>query len=363
MRILDRYVLRGFLVNYVIALTVMIGLYVVIDLFFNIDEFSGDQKRPFVETARRILDFYGYNMPLYFVQLSGVITVVAACATLARMHRVNELTAVLASGTSLYRVAWPVILAGLGMNLLWVLDQELLIPRIAPKLARPHADIEGNTVYPVWFVPDRDRALLSARRFLPSAGELRGLTVVFRDEQGRLVRILRADAARWDPARKAWALTLGIEEHPGRESADGTPSHEGRDVVSYYESDLTPDGILIQQASQWTNFLSLREIESVQRRFPNDAAFVKVKHARITTPFVNLILLLMGIRFFLTRERVSLVVAGGWCILVCGGCFVLTFFAQNVDFSALGTGPALPVWLPVLIFTPVAVWMFDGLKT
>src|SRR5437870_4214969 len=122
MKTLDRYILRGFIVNYAIALLVMVGLYLVIDLFFNFDEFTKEAGGA-LEVIRRIVDYYSYNMLVYFAQLSGVITVVAACCTLARMHRSNELTALLASGTSLYRVAWPMVIAGLFMNGLWVLDQ------------------------------------------------------------------------------------------------------------------------------------------------------------------------------------------------------------------------------------------------
>lgn len=365
MRVIDRYILRGFFWNYGVALTVMIGLYLVIDLFFNFDEFSKDIAANAWETARRIIDYYGYNMLLYFAQLAGVITVVAACCTLARMHMNNELTALLASGTSLYRVAWPLVLAGLLMNGLWVLDQEWLIPRCADKLARPHDDIEGRTVYPVWFMPDHDNALVSARRFLPSTGEIRDLIVLHRDADDRLTHITRADSARWDAARKAWLLTVGIEEFPGGEAGTPVPTDPGavRRSISAYASDLTPADIVIQQASAWTNFLSLRQIGDMQRRFANDASFVKVKHTRLTTPFMNMIMLLIAIPFFLTRERRSIVLMGGRCLLVSGLCFFAAFIGQNVDFTGLTTNIALPIWAPVLMFGPVSVLLVDSIKT
>ena len=82
MKTLDRYILRGFIVNYAIALLVMVGLYLVIDLFFNFDEFTKEAGGA-LEVIRRIVDYYSYNMLVYFAQLSGVITVVAACCTFA----------------------------------------------------------------------------------------------------------------------------------------------------------------------------------------------------------------------------------------------------------------------------------------
>lgn len=362
MKTLDRYILRAFFVNYLIALSVMIGVYVVIDLFFNLDEFTKDSQQPVAVTVRNILDYYGHNMLMYFAQLAGVITVVAACCTLGRMHRANELTAVLASGTSLHRVALPVILAGLAMNLAWLVDQELLVPRVADKLARPHSDIQGATVYPVWFLADRDNTLVSAREFHPGSGAIRGFIAMHRDARGRMTRIVRADAAHWDPERRVWSLTVGIEERLAGDEVDagGGP---GRRSVNTYAGDITPEDVVIQQASAWTAFLSLADLSAIQRRFADDIGFTKVKHTRITTPFVNMILLLLAIPFFLTRERVSLIVAGGRGLLVCGLCFVLAFMGQNADFGQIISNPALPVWLPVLLFGPLAVLLLDGIRT
>src|SRR5215470_5012613 len=115
MKLLDRYILRAFFTNYFIALGVMIGIYVVLDLFVNLDEFTKNSVS-FAVVLRNIINYYGWDLFLYFSQLSGVIVLVAACFTLGRFLRTNELTAVLASGTSLYRVAAPILLAGLGLN-------------------------------------------------------------------------------------------------------------------------------------------------------------------------------------------------------------------------------------------------------
>src|SRR5262245_23784407 len=124
---LDRYILWAFITNYLIAMGVMIGLYVVLDLFVNLDEFTSVKSATTIETIKKIIDFYGYNLLVYFAQLAGSITLVAACFTFGRLQRTNELTAILASGTSLYRVATPVIAAALLLNGLWFVNQELLI--------------------------------------------------------------------------------------------------------------------------------------------------------------------------------------------------------------------------------------------
>jgi hypothetical protein len=163
MTTLDRYILRGLVANYLIAITVMISLYVVLDLFFNMDEFTETEG----EVLRNMASFYGTRIYLYFAQLSGVITLFACLITLARMRRQNELTAVLASGVSLYRLAAPVVAFALLTSILWYVDSEVIIPRIAHKLARRHDDAQGERTFRVRFLRAANDDLLSADQYRP----------------------------------------------------------------------------------------------------------------------------------------------------------------------------------------------------
>lgn len=362
---LDRYILRAFFTNYLIALAVMIGLYVVLDLFVNLDEFTAIKSDTRLQTLFKIVDYYGYNLLLYFAQLSGCILLIAGCFTFGRFLRTNELTAVLASGTSLYRVATPVLLAALFMNGLWFLDQEVLIPRFADKLVRKHSDIEGRNAFAVWFQPDRNKSLVSAAAFQPRVKEMRGVIVIKRDEQLRMTEVIRADRARWDEERQLWHLENGVAMPLSSASSSGTSEEVGRIPVHEYASELTPKELQLQQATQWTNFLSLPDLEKLNQRFADSGTgeFIKVKHRRLTTVIMNMILLCVGIPFFLNRERPSVVIVGARCLAVCATCYVVTFLCQSMNLSVLGVDPALPAWIPIMLFGPVAVLLLDGIKT
>ncbi|MBN2560610.1 MAG: LptF/LptG family permease [Phycisphaerae bacterium] len=369
LKTLDKYILRAFFTNYLIAIGVMIGLYVVLDLFVNLDEFTEVESDTILQTLTKIIDFYGYNLFLYFAQLAGVIILVAACFTLGRFHRTNELTAVLASGTSLYRVATPLLLAALGMNALWFIDQELIIPRIAQKLARKHADIEGRFSFEIWFQPDRDNSLVSASMFSPRTQEMRSMIVIKRDDQSRMTEVIRADRAHWDPEHAdegLWHLDNGYSMRFGSQVEAQSMDELGREPVNAYTSDLTPEELGLLQATQWTSFVSLPQLDQLQQRYAETGSteFIKVKHKRLTTVLMNMILLCLGVPFFLNRERPSVLVAGGQCLLLCGACYVATFICQSgLDLPSLAAYPALPAWIPVLVFGPLAVVVLDGIKT
>jgi lipopolysaccharide export system permease protein len=359
---LDRYILRAFFTNYLIAMSVMIGLYVILDLFVNLDEFTAIKSDTRLQTIFKIVDYYGYNVLLYFSQLSGVILLVAGCFTFGRFLRTNELTAVLASGASLYRVAAPVLLAALAMNGLWFVDQEFLIPRFADKLARKHSDIEGKSAFAVWFQPDRNKALVSAAAFQPRLKEMRGVIIILRDDALRMTEVIRADRARWDEERRLWHLENGYAMALSSQATSSTAVDVGRVSIREYASELTPKELQLQQASQWTSFLSLPDLERLHQRFAESGTgeFIKVKHRRLTTIIMNMVLLCLGIPFFLNRERPSVLIVGARCLTVCATCYVITFLCHSVN---LGVDPALPAWLPIMIFAPVAVLLLDGIKT
>src|SRR5256885_12737282 len=140
MKIIDRYVFSSFLRNYLISFMVLIGMYVVLDMVFHFDELSdvdSAEAAGAVNTTLQMLfnigDYYFFQSFLFFVHLSGIIPVVAAAFTLLRLSRFNELTAMLAAGVPLLRVAAPIIIASVVLNALLIVDQELVIPAMVPK--------------------------------------------------------------------------------------------------------------------------------------------------------------------------------------------------------------------------------------
>src|SRR5947209_3892230 len=177
MRIIDRYVTISFVKNYVISFMVLVGMYVVLDMVFNFNnlvEFQSTAGSSAVQslmtTLGDIVDYYFYQCFLFFVHLSGIIPVVAAAFTLMRLSRFNELTAMLAAGVPLLRIAAPIILAAVVLNGLLLVDQELIIPQMIPKLIREHGDVHRGprNYYSVQAMQDDHDGLFYAARYFPN---------------------------------------------------------------------------------------------------------------------------------------------------------------------------------------------------
>ncbi len=368
-RTLDRYLLRSFLSNYVLALFVMISLYVVLDLFLNLDEFT-EAHKSVLSILGDIADYYGYNLPLYFFQLSGVITLFAACGTFARLHRQNEIIAVLASGTSLYRLATPVILAALGMNALLVFDQEVVLPRVAPKLVRDRADVEGQKVREVWFVRDGENRLLSAMQFSASQRKIRGMVIMELETEpsrlGELKDVITADFADWDQKRHGWTLQRGIRLSMtgGDPGLLGAEQSAERSLVTFYPTSLTPDQIKLRQSVQWKEFMSVRQLSELEASGDlGSEQIAPIKHKRFTLPIHNMILVLLGLPFFMTRLPGSVLTQVAKALVVCSLSFIVAFASQQMVASIADVSAAIPTWVPIFLFGPIAVVLLADVKT
>ena len=370
MSILDRYLFRSLTFNYCVALAVMMSLYVVLDLFFNMDEFT-EKQQPASAVLADVLSYYGTNLFRYFAQLSGVITLVACAATLARMRRTNELTALLASGVSLYRVAAPILAFGLATTGLWVLDTEMAIPHLASRLARHHDDARGEKTYGVWFLNDRQGALVSARQFLPGTGTMRRVMILRRNAAGAVSSVIEAEEAMWEkleghPLGGRWVLTGGLERLRSDQDSGsfGLQESSARRDVFYYESDLDPATIQVRQSAQWIDSLSSSQLSELARRELPTTQLVAVhqaRHKRFAAPIVNLVLLLLGIPFLLDREPGTILADIAKCLCVCGVCFTVAFVGQSV--LRTDSASPLPAWLPIIIFCPLAVVLIDRIRT
>jgi len=365
--ILDRYILRSLIINYAIVMGVMISLYAVLDMFVNMDEFT-EHGYPLLTVVGNIVDYYLPNTLLFFAQLSGVITLFAAVATIARLRRQNELTAILASGVSLYRIAAPALAFGLATTLLYVVDTEWAIPAVAHKLARDHDDVDGKRAYEVLFLKDRGGALLSAGQFHPTTQDLRRMLVLTRDENGSVVETLEADRAVWEPPDEVmpvgrWRLQRGRTTTRVAYRGEGLGPREGKEVShpAIYESDLSPKEIQLRQAEGWIRFLSLRQLDEILGETSAErAATLQTKHVRLAAPIVSIIMLLLGLPFFLDRSPANVLTDAGKCMLVVGLCYVVTFVAQNVRPESAS---ALPAWIPIFVFAPVAIVLIDRIRT
>ncbi len=378
MKLLDRYVLTLFVKNYLISLTVLIGMYVVMDMVFEFDKIvvvdrTGNAPPGLAGVAAvvaDVADYYFYRCFLIFTQMSGIIPVVAAAFTLLRLSRFNELTAFLAAGVPILRVTVPILVAAVVLNGLVVVDEELVLPRMIPKLVRKHDEIHKSAgrQYHLDPMPVDDRSELLAAIYDPGTQAMENLDVVWRDDAGQPVRHLWADAGQWDAAARDWRLTNG------RATTGLRPDEKlSAEVPTTTYTGVTPDDVALyhDRDSSLVELLSTRRLNELIAR-PKSygvGGLYRIKYLRLAQPFMNLVLLLLTIPTVLTFDPKSLKPAATKCLTATGLAMGSVFICQQIAGKPplgpgwVGTWPALMSWMPIFIFLPVSVLMMERVRT
>ncbi|HUT61104.1 MAG TPA: LptF/LptG family permease [Phycisphaerae bacterium] len=452
MKILDRYILRNFLTSAVMWFIVFMAMRTVADLFINMDEFAKLDK-PFGALVGHVVTYYSYQLLAYFTELGGVIIVASAAFTLAMMNHTNELTAMLASGVSLHRVVVPIIICSVLLSGLIVLDQELLIPRVADKLVRERDDAMGKNLFQVRLMTDGAGSVWYAHTFRPQERVMDRPVVLLRDRDHRALG--RISGRRAEPAtadgEPGWAFAEGVLSRmlpsgepwkgeycprwdavytridpnallnasghaaevdafdPGYDMTiwadrfDARPRGPGRapggtllrprfifragdgrvlgaflarsavwsyddhkngywaleDGVLFHPSDLTGDELILRRSNRWLQYMSTSQLTRLLqlKRVPDMRSPLLARHVRFTEPLNNLVMLLLGLPFILSRER-NIRSSATLCLLMVGTFYLFIYICRH-----LGLPATWAAWLPILLFGPIAAVMLDSVKT
>src|SRR5437868_2050811 len=138
-KLIDRQMIRGYFNSYFVCLLSLLSLYVVVDLFTNLDDFA-HHGNGLANLVTRIARYYGVQITLIFDRLCEAIVLLAAMFTVAWMQRNNEQVPLLSAGISTQRIVAPVLLCACLMLTLTVLNQEFVIPHFAELLVRARND-------------------------------------------------------------------------------------------------------------------------------------------------------------------------------------------------------------------------------
>lgn len=366
MTLLDRYIGRQFLINVGVLLTILFSFVVVIDVSLNLSRFTkiaaelaapaggeepGFLRRTFV-TVLVIVNLWWPRLLQLFNFLLGLVMVAAMGFTCAQLNRNREFLAMLAAGLSLRRVARPILIVGAGLTLLQALNQELVIPRIAPLLTRDHGDAGRVTLgaSSVPLTPDGPGRLLRADAFDADREVITGLYALEMNERWEPVRAITADRAVWLDG--AWVLTNGMAFPRGP-----APTRSEPQPIDRLESTLGPTELKMNRFQSYRQALSFAQAGALLEREGRDPAsrerLERIRWGRVSIMLSNLLTLLIALPFYATREPTNMVVQS----LKCAPITILALMGGVLGASA--TIPGLPaavgVFIPVMILVTVAL--------
>lgn len=369
MSIFDRYLLRLFVKVLLACFLSMVGLYIVIDVFSNLDDFLGygrEQGGLFAVIA----SYYSARVPWFFDHASGLLALVAGMFAITWLQRTNELTALMAAGITTKRIVRPLLASAVVVSLMAAANRELVIPEVRDKLVRNAQDWLGETANKVDAVTDnRTDILIGGRASFAADQRIQDPTFTLHRPHGAFGRKLIAENAYYQPPhgdRPGGYLLDGVIQ-PAEHGKLPSVNMDGEPVIlSSSDTDwLQPSQLFVASAitfsdlacgPQYRAFASTSELVTGLRNPSLDFGLrTRVSmHARFVQPFLDVTLFVLGLPLVLSRQNRNIFVAAGMGVGV-----VIAYFAVMIACQALGASgflmsPALAAWAPLIILAPTA---------
>jgi LPS export ABC transporter permease LptF/LPS export ABC transporter permease LptG len=361
-QIIDFYLLRNFFFYFGMMLVGFLVLFEAFNFFELLDDIA-QHRTPLSD----VIDFFLYLSVYLFYQLAPLACVVAVLVTLGIMAKNNELVALKAAGVSLYRVALPLVSAGLCLAAGLVMLDSGYLPYANQRQDALRNLIQGRpaqTYYQPqrsWMLGDDDR-VYNYQLFDPDHSLFGRLSIFELDPATfALRRRIYADRARWMPEDREWVLSSGWVRNfsPGgavtylpfseQEFSElrEPPSYFNREIRQGYQMNW-------QELRRYINGLALAGF---------DVARLSVQLQRkLSFPLIAPIVMLLAIPFSLLVGNRGAV--GG---LALGVGLAVIYWSASALLEALGAvgqlPPVLAAWSPDAAFFFVALYFFLKMPT
>ena len=364
------------IVNFIVLFTLFFLLGAVIDIIVNLDEFgktaselSGDAGffTKIFSVIQVAVGFEGPRLFQVFSYLHGVIAIGAMSFTAASMLRSREFVAIMAAGISLQRIALPFVYVMAGISVLALLNQEYMLPRVAPLLLRDHDESgeKGTSSFSVPFTKDSNGSLLLAPSINPQTGVITEPAFLERDEIGRMIRQIKAKSAKWDTTTgTGWILEDGQAVDILFDEGTGQATTFAPVQVDYYETNLSPHILTLRRYSQYIGMLGMSQLNRMldtQGAFGDEKLLLRHWYARFASIAMNLLALVIVIPLFVTKDAVII----SRQAIKCGSIALIVLFGGMVIMLMPISGiPAIvSVFLPAIILIPIALFRSITIRT
>jgi lipopolysaccharide export system permease protein len=364
--LIDRMLVRAYFKSYIVCLTSIIGLYIVIDMFTNLEEFTG-KHHGLLPIVQHIGYYYGHQIAVIFDRTCEAIALLAAVFTVAWIQRHNELMPLLSAGVSTRRVVLPVLVSACFMLLLAVLNQELHIPRISKVLVNQKDDPYGEADLQVQHYFEPNGTHVHGSKASRKEQVVHEFYVTIPQGVFRNMLHLSAKEARYIPKsdqHRSGGWLLSGTYPPEVEHLDIPDVLEQIDPGKYFLHTKEADFETLTHGRNWYSLCSTLQLyRELQRTDSTRLASMAVTfHQRLTRPILAIVLVLLGLSVILRDQNRNVFISAGMCVVLCGVFFAACFGCKQLGDSEI-LSPALAAWLPVFSFGPVSVVLFDAVHT
>jgi len=354
MKLIDKYLLKTFVVPLAYCFATFSLVFIIFDLFSTLDDFL-DAKTP----IPLVIKYYLTLLPSMVVYVLPISLLLGVLYSLSSLTKNNELTAMRACGISLNRLMVPFFAVGLLASLSVVVINETIGPEAAywcKKFVNQQSKSDPDTAHVAELAFRRDSAnrFWFIGRFDTRDFSMKDIVINQMREDNTEEYKLQASTGRW--LNGYWLFTdISIQNYDREGNPRGAPKfHSSMDMTQLNEK---PVDFLSQVKPP--EFMSSRELIRYLRlndQLQKEAVTRKTVdlHHRLALPWMCLIVTLLGIPFGNQTGRKGALL--GFVLSI--GMFFGYYAMMNIGLY-IGKEGYLPAWLaawfPNLLFLTTGI--------
>jgi lipopolysaccharide export system permease protein len=345
MNVLDKYILKKFLINLFISVGAFVIIFLIVDLIENIDKFIDRDA-----TISTVFIYYIYYIP-QIISLTLPVSMLLACLfTLGSMSQHNEIVAQKSAGVSLYRIFTPLFIIAFIISIASGFFNEFLVPwtnqerldlyRYEIKKNPKNKAARRNNIY----LQDISNRKISIAFFDGRTNEAKKVSLQYFDGR-QLIKRIDANSMIWK--NHNWIMHDVIE----RVFADSLVALNKYDQLVLKDLKFKPENLLeLQKQPEEMSYTELQTfIIDMTRIGAEVRKWIVELNMKISYPFANFIIILFGAPIAARKRRSGTAVGIGIALLICFVYFLFIRMGQVMGHQ--GTiDPLLGAWLGNIIF-------------
>lgn len=359
---LDKYVIKGFFTYFFLILAAFIIIFIVFTFFELLNDIF-ENKIP----ASVVLNYFRFLMPQIIYYMIPVSVLVGVLINFGILTRTSQIIAMKASGISLYRLSWSLLLVAVLISVLSFALQEYVLPYSNQKQDALRNVIKGRGAQ-TYYRPDRkwmmgeQSRIFNYNLFDEDRNLFGGISVFeFDPVSFELQRRIYATRAVWDAKSRDWVFEDGWEyrfqsqrtAHFQRFQNERFP--EITEAPQYFKKE-------VKESSQM-NYAELQAYIDDLRRSGFDVVKLTVAlHKKLSFPLVSLIMCMIAIPFSFSTGRHGSLYGFGLSIMIGIVYWVMLNFFEQIG----GAGKLVPIlaaWAPNMIFGASGIYLLFSIET
>ncbi len=369
LKILDRYILKRFIGTFFFSIALMLSIFIVFDISEKLQDFVASHIPLYEIVFHHYLNF----IPYYGNLFSPLFTFIAVILFTSKMAYKTEFVAILSSGTSFRRILRPYMIGAGLITVISLILNHFIIPksnkvRIAfeDKYINDGYNTEETNIYKQ-IAPGTVLYLSNYDNHTNTSNQIS----IEKISHNRQLSMLKAENMKWDSISGMWSLMNVFEREITYTNVQDSANPKKTRIQFKEKHKFTPskkikidfspkDMARFESKIEVLPYFQLKEyIAKEKLKGSSRTEFFEVEmYKRTAFPFATFILTIIGVSISSRKIRggVGLHIALGLVL----SCVYILFMHVSTTFATSGMGlqPIIAVWIPNIVFSFVAFYLY-----